>query len=88
MSRYKAITSNDRVEVYKSGIELIDQGYSELPETSKNDAEQLFIDTHKMQFFFTDGKGMQVARNFYNSIEETNFNQIRSWQSKPKKAKA
>ncbi len=87
MSRYKIITQEDLREVYLSGIELIELGYAELPETNSQQANQLVIDTTKMLFFFTDAKGIQVVRNAYQ-VEETNLNQIKSWQNKPKKAKA
>ncbi len=87
MSRYKTITSGDCTEIYLSGIELIELGYSELPEATLKQANQLVIDTTKMQFFFTDAKGMQVVKNI-QQVEETNLNQIKSWQQKKKKAQA
>lgn len=84
MSRYKVLASHSNEEVYLGGIELIDQGYSEKPETVKTGELQLCIDTQDRKFWFTDVTGMQVVRNIF-PVEETNLNQIRSWQNKQKK---
>lgn len=82
-NRYFMVTMEERVDVIKSGMELINQDYYQLPESTESNNVSLFIDTGNREFFFTDQKGMRVAKNIVESddekIIETNLKEIKQW---------